>query len=204
MKAKRLTVKLSHDRFARDLERESLGCCWQKQLVSRFRLSPSVGSTTSARLILVFPFFCLGLFIESPNRYLCSRPPRGEPRHRPKRLARISILPSFLPLKRSMMTATGLPAPHMANRIFVKSPAPIEAAGTFVVTCACRPAQMLPFSQSALPPAGRSLPSLAPAENEVRGGVLPWGCGHGGLVQLSSFSRLIVPRMLHNRGGIYL
>ena len=29
-----------------------------------------------------FSFFCLGLFIESPNPYLCSRPPRGEPRHR--------------------------------------------------------------------------------------------------------------------------
>jgi hypothetical protein len=57
MKAKTLTVKLRHDRFDRELERESLGCCWKKQLVSRFRLSPSVESTTSARLILVFPFF---------------------------------------------------------------------------------------------------------------------------------------------------
>jgi hypothetical protein len=60
MKAKTLTVKLSHDRFARELERESLGCCWQKQLVSRFRLSPSVGEHYQRKAHFGFPFFLFG------------------------------------------------------------------------------------------------------------------------------------------------
>src|SRR5439155_13257308 len=70
----------------------------------------------------------------------------------PKRLTTIAILPSFAPVYGSMITATGLPAPNVANRILLKSPAQIEADGTFVVTYACRPAQTLPSSQSALPP----------------------------------------------------
>src|SRR5439155_22413735 len=70
----------------------------------------------------------------------------------PKRLTTIAILPSFAPVYGSMITATGLPAPKVANSILLKSPAQIQTDGTFVVTYACRPAQTLPSSRCDLPP----------------------------------------------------
>jgi hypothetical protein len=185
MKAKTLTVKLSHDRFDREVERESLGSCWKKQLVSRFPLSPSVGSTTSARLILVFPFFVWDCLLNRRIR-ICAVDLLAENRDSAKETNEDLYFAFLFALEGfdDYRNRTGC-APRGKSH-FRKVTGSRRNVRCDVHLPAGTDVAVLPERFAA----GRPIPTISRAGgNEVKGGSFLWGCGDGGLVQLSSFSR---------------